>query len=114
MIDYFIIEKDEGTIGVFRDNLSAEKLKAEYSDNLKKEIKGHTQEFYDERKEKCGVIVRETNLKASAEEIFTTYKKRRGIETYYDEIKNDIDFEALGIQNYHQIQGLAFIMMITR
>jgi hypothetical protein len=57
--------------------------------------------------------VLETNLKVSAEEIFITYKKRWGIETYYDGIKNDIDFEALGIQNYHQMQGLAFIMMIT-
>jgi transposase len=52
MIDYFTIESDDKIIGIFRDNLLAEKLKAEYSDNLKKGIKGHTQEFYDEHKTK--------------------------------------------------------------
>ena len=49
----------------------------------------------------------------SAEEIFTAYKKRWGIETLYQFMKNTADFNNLMSQDYYKEQGLAFIMLVT-
>ena len=49
----------------------------------------------------------------SAEEIFADYKKRWGIQTLYQFIKNTADFNNLMSQDYYKEQGLAFIMLVT-
>jgi hypothetical protein len=41
------------------------------------------------------------------------YKRRWGIETYFDGLKNDLDFNALGLQDYNKIQGYSFILTLT-
>jgi hypothetical protein len=60
-----------------------------------------------------GVIILQSNTDKDPKEIFELYKKRWTIETYYDFMKNDIDFEALGIQDYQKIIGMNFIVMIS-
>ena len=44
------------------------------------------------------MILLETDLKGKgAEEIYASYKSRWSIETYYNRLKNGIDFEALNL-----------------
>jgi len=49
----------------------------------------------------------------SAEEVFGTYKKRWGIETFYKYLKNVGGFNNLMFQDYYKEQGFAFIMLIV-
>ena len=41
------------------------------------------------------------------------YKKRWGIETLYQYMKNKADFNDLMISDYYKEQGFAFLMLIT-
>ena len=75
--------------------------------------KGYTQEKFEQSKEVFGVYVLHSNSAKSAEEVFTGYKKRWGIETFYQYLKNSADFNDLMIQDYYKEQGLSFIMLIT-
>jgi hypothetical protein len=60
------------------------------------------------------VIVLQTNSAAlNYEEVFEFYKKRWGIETYFNGVKNTLDFTTLGLRNYYEIQGLIFILQIA-
>ena len=49
----------------------------------------------------------------SAQDIFGSYKKRWGIETFYQYLKNKGDFNDLMIQDYYEEQGFSFIMLIA-
>lgn len=60
-----------------------------------------------------GVYVLQSNSAKTAEEVFTSYKKRWGIETFYQYLKNNADVNDLMIQDYYKEQGLSFIMLIT-
>ena len=64
-------------------------------------------------KEFFGVYVLQTSCKKKAEDIYNDYKKRGGIETFYQYIKNREDFNDLMLQDYYKEQGFAFIMLIT-
>ncbi len=46
-------------------------------------------------------------------EIYTLYKKRWSIETYYNYFKNKEGYKDLRQQNYYKLQGLAFIMLVS-
>ena len=69
--------------------------------------------FGDEVKDMFGVYVLQSNSEMSATEVFANYKKRWGIETFYQYLKNIGDFNNLMVQDYYKEQGLAFIMLIT-
>ena len=61
-----------------------------------------------------GLFLLETNdFTASAEEIFCHYKDRWSIETYYNYVRNQADFNALYQQDYFCMQGLSFIVTIS-
>ncbi len=61
-----------------------------------------------------GLFLIETNdKKNSPEVIFCHYKERWTIETYYNYIRNDVDFNALYQQDYFCTQGLSFLVTIT-
>ena len=45
--------------------------------------------------------------------IFSGYKKRWGIETFYQYLKNKGDFNDLMFQDYYKEQGFSFIMLIA-
>jgi len=72
-----------------------------------------TIEKYEELKDNFGTITLQTNLDLSAKEIYALYKERWQIETFYNYFKNEVDFNALGLQSYYKIQGLAFLMLVT-
>lgn len=75
--------------------------------------KGYTQEGFEKSKETFSVFVLQTSSKRKAETIFSNYKKRWGIETFYQYIKNRGDFNNPMIQDYYEEQGFAFIMLIA-
>ena len=59
------------------------------------------------------MYVLQSNTAKSPEEVFSSYKKRWGIETFYHYLKNKGDFNDLMIQDYYEEQGFSFIMLIA-
>lgn len=98
---------------VFRDIDENEKCRYNYLHCMELGKKGYTQEGFEEKKEFFGVYVLQTSSKKKAEEVFATYKKRWGIETFYQYLKNKGDFNDLMFQDYYKEQGFAFVMLIV-
>lgn len=73
----------------------------------------YTEEKYNEVKDNFGTIVLQTNSDKTSEEIFKLYKCRWKIETFYDYLKNDNDFNEINSSDYYIMQGLAFVMQIV-
>ena len=72
----------------------------------------YSEEQHDQLRDFFGVIVLQTNREGTAEEHYSTYKARWGIETFYDYLKNKVDYNELYIEDYYKMQGLAFIMLV--
>ena len=114
IVEYKEYEKDGKKLIFFKNTTEAERLSYTYLNNLEKGLKGYSIEEYEKQKISYGVIVLETNLKErSAKEVYEYYKARWSIETYYDRLKNGINFEELNIDDYALMQGLAFVMLIA-
>ncbi len=104
---------DTEHVYVFRDIDENEKCRFNYQHNIELGKSGYTQEKLEEKKEFFGVYVLQTNSAMSVEEVFASYKKRWGIEPFYQYLKNKGNFNDLMIQDYYKEQGLSFIMLIT-
>ena len=98
---------------VYRDIDENEKCRYNYQHCIELGMAGYTPEGYEKAKEFFGVYVLQTNSKKKAEAVFTDYKKRWGIETFYQYLKNRADFNNLMMQDYYKEQGFSFIMLIT-
>ena len=98
---------------VFRDIDENEKSRFNYQHCMELGKKGYTQEKFEQQKEFFGVYVLQSNAGMPAQEIFGSYKKRWGIETFYQYLKNKGDFNNLMFQDYYEEQGFSFIMLIT-
>ena len=46
-------------------------------------------------------------------EVYRWYKKRWRPETYFDVLKNHMDFAELGLRDCYEIQGLAFVAVVV-
>ena len=78
--------------------------------------RSYTQEKFDQQKNYMGVTVLQTSISGNektAQEIYTLYKKRWTIETFYNYFKNKADYRTLYMQDYYKTQGLAFIMLVS-
>lgn len=104
---------DTERVLIFRDVDENEKCLFNYQRCIDQGKKGYTPEKLKENQEFFGVYVFQTNSTKSPSEIFTTYKKRWGIETFYQYLKNRGDFNDLKFQDYYDEQGFAFIMLVT-
>lgn len=104
---------DTEHVYVFRDIDENEKCRFNYQHSIELGRSGYTQENFEKSKEFFGVYVLQSNAAKSAEEIFAGYKKRWGIETFYQYLKNTGDFNDLMLQDYYKEQGFSFIMLIT-
>lgn len=111
-IQYY--EKNIGgrRIIVFRDSLQNAIDSESYRKNIGSR-KGCTQENYECLKDFFGLIVLQTNLEKAAADVYTGYKKRWNIETFYDHLKNTLNFNAFYEQDYYKLEGMSFIMLIT-
>ena len=114
-----VIEFSERTVGgrrviVYRDVNEAAATQANYLRHLRRGDKGYTQEGFDAARKLMAVTVLQTSLKAqSAEEVYALYKRRWEVETYFDYFKNGQDAHTLCVQDYHQAQGLAFVLLVS-
>ena len=104
---------DTEHIYVFRDIDENEKCRYNYQHCMELGRCGYTQEKFEKSKDVFGVYVLQSNSAKSAEQVFGGFKKRWGIETFYQYLKNVADFNDLMIQDYYKEQGLSFIMLIT-
>ena len=85
-----------------------------YIKKMKNHEKGYTEEGLIESEKDFGLFLLETNdTKKKAVEIFTDFKSRWTIETFYDFIDNDVDVNALCLQDYCEYEGLGFIVQVT-
>ena len=85
-----------------------------YIRKMTDKVKGYTQEGLLDSEKDFGLFLLETNnLKKSARDVFCDYKSRWGIETFYNYIDNDLDFNALYQKDYCSMQGLGFIVQIA-
>lgn len=99
---------------IYRDTHQNTIDKSKYLKNIESDSKKYTKEKYDAIKDYFGVIVLETNiLDKTPQEIYMLYKKRWSIETYYNYLKNNVNYEALALNDYYMTEGLSFIMLIT-
>ena len=104
---------DDEHVYVFRDIDENEKCRYNYQHCMELGMNGYTQEKFEQSKETFGVYVLQSNSAKPAEDIFGGYKKRWGIETLYQYLKNKADFNDLMVQDYYKEQGLSFIMLVT-
>ena len=98
----------------FQDTTRAGAERQDYIKAISHGKKGYTEEDLLENEQYFGLFLLETNnFNISAEEVFCHYKERWSIETYYNYVRNDVDFNALYQQDYFQMQGLSFIVTIS-
>ena len=98
---------------VFRDIDENEKCRFNYQHSMELGKSGYTRDGFEKNKEFFGVYVLQTNGGLSPEDVFSGYKKRWGIETFYQYLKNLGDFNDLMFQDYYKEQGFSFIMLIA-
>ena len=98
---------------VFRDVDENEKSRFNYLRSIDFGKSGYTKEKFEQNKEFFGVYVLQSNSGLPAEQVFAGYKKRWGIETFYQYLKNKGDFNDLMLQDYYKEQGFSFIMLIA-
>lgn len=100
-------------IYVFRDIDENEKYRFNYQHSIGLGKSGYTSEGFEKNKEYFGVYVLQSNSAMTPEYIFSGYKKRWGIETFYQYLKNRGDFNDFMFQDYYKEQGFSFIMLIA-
>lgn len=84
-----------------------------YLKKMKAHEKGYTEEGLNKSEKDFGLFLLETNDKAKdAESVFCDYKSRWKIETFYDYVDNDMDVNALCLQDFCEYQGLGFIVQV--
>ena len=104
---------DGRRILTFRDVDEATAEQTNYLRHLGNGERSYTQEAFDRLKDYMGVIVLQTSIADKPpKEIYSLYKKRWQIETFYGYFKNRFGCKALGQQDYYKTQGLAFLMLV--
>ena len=107
-----VTETSKRTIA-FQNMTEKEKLTKEYLKKIEEGSTGHTKEKLDKLVNTFGLVVLETSLNLSPKKIYSYYKSRWAIETYYDRIKHSISFSELNLSEYGMVQGIAFVMLLT-
>ena len=110
----YVIEGNPVKYHVFLDTTRQSAERQTYIKKMKGKIKGYTEEGLATAEKDFGLFLLETNdLKKTAKEVFCDYKSRWGIETFYNYIDNDLDFNALYQKDYCNMQGLGFIVQVA-
>lgn len=114
VVEYHVSSDEKGTRTIYFRNLhEAEGEKANYLECIEKKVQGYTEAKLEAAEKTFGVIILETTHGGTPEEIYKYYKDRWSIETYYDYLKHQMDFNALGVQDWAKLQGLAFMMLLA-
>ena len=114
VVEYQVSCDENGTRTIYFRNLhEADCEKVNYLECIEKKVPGYTDAKLDAAEKTFGVIVLETTHGGTPEEIYNYYKDRWSIETFYDYLKHQMDFNALGVQDWAKLQGLAFMMLLS-
>ena len=98
----------------FRDLNEAATEQQNYLRHMALGHKAYTQEGLEKQKYFMGVTVLQTSLEEKTpEEIYSLYKKRWKLETFYNYFKNKANYASLHAEDYYKTQGLAFIMLVA-
>lgn len=98
----------------FKDTTREGAERKSYVEALSEGRKGYSEEGLVENELLFGLFLLETNnFEAAPRTIFEHYKSRWSIETYYNYVRNDVDFNALYQQDYFCMQGLSFIVTVS-
>ncbi len=85
-----------------------------YLRHMAKDDKAYTRESFNKQKYFMRVTVLQTSLEEKTpEEVYTLYKKRWQIETFYNYFKKKANYASLHAEDYYKTQGSAFIMLIS-
>ena len=90
-IEYRYMQIEGKNIYMFRDRTQNSFDRSDYLKHLEAGKKGFTVERFNELKEYFGMIILETNLNEDAKSIFTHYKDRWKIETFFNSFKIERD-----------------------
>lgn len=109
------VSKDETCRYIaFQDTTRAGAERQDYIKAMTSSRKGYTEEGLVENEIYFGLFLLETNnFELTAEDVFCHYKDRWTIETYYNYVRNEADFNALYQQDYFCMQGLSFIVTVS-
>lgn len=114
IVEYQVSSDENGTRVIYFRNLhEAEGEKANYLECMEKKVPGYTEAKLEAAERTFGVIVLETTHSGMPAEIYNYYKDRWSVETFYDYLKHQMDFNALGVQDWAKLQGLAFMMLLA-
>lgn len=114
-----VVEYKEETIDgcrvlTYRDLSESAAEQENYLRHMAKGDKSYTAEGFEKYRHYMGVTVLQTSSRdKGAEEIYTLYKKRWAIETFYNYFKNKAGYASLHGEDYYKTQGLAFIMLVS-
>ncbi|MDO4539337.1 MAG: transposase [Coriobacteriales bacterium] len=99
-----------------RDLLEQLETQANYRRHLDRGDGGYTESKLAEQSPYMGVYVLQTSIpeaERDAQAVFSLYKDRWTVETYFDYFKNGQDGHTLCQQDYYRQQGLAFVMLVA-
>jgi hypothetical protein len=114
VVEYRVSAEENGAKTIYFRNLhEAEGEKANYLECIEKKVPGYSEAKLETVEKTLGVIILETTHNGTPEEIYNYYKDRWSIEVYYDYLKHQMDFNALGVQDWAKLQGLAFMMLLA-
>lgn len=113
-IEYREVEDGNMKIVIYRDMNQSALDKADYLKHMEEYPDKYTQNNYEKVKDFFGVIVLQSNcLDKGAEEIYSLYKKRWKIETFFNYFKNRVEISSLHLDDYYMSEGISFIMLIV-
>lgn len=114
LIYYHDLRKDGRRYIAYVDTTRQAAERKTYAENLKSGKKGYTEQGLLESEKDFGVFLLETSdMQKTPREVFSDYKSRWKIETFYNYVDNIVDFNALYQQDYCRTQGLSFVIQVA-
>ena len=101
---------------IYRNRATADAELAALMEDMQRspeKFEGMSKSEIAELKAGFGVICLITNSDMEPADVYRWYKRRWKPETYFDVLKNHMDFAELGLQDYYEIQGLAFVAVVV-
>ena len=98
----------------YRDLNESAAEQENYLRHMSQGNKSYTRESFEKARYFMGVTVLQTSIEdKTPEEIYTLFKERWTIETFYNYFKNKAGYAAIHEEDYYKTQGLSFIMLIS-
>lgn len=114
LIYYQEILKDGHRYIVYKDTTRASAERQTYIKKITERKRGYSEKGLEESEKDFGLFMLETSDKEkTARKVFTDYKSRWKIETFYEYVDNSLDFNTLYQQDYCRMQGLSFIVHVA-